>query len=138
MTGGKFMNDQIFKRLNEVIENASSKYYHYPVASILECTDGKLYPGVNVETSSPASGVCAERCCLFTAIANGYKKEDFRRIYLMNKTENMITPCFICRQALSDYCNEDLEIVSFNKNGESKTYLLKDLTPYGFGEDSLK
>ena len=128
----------MFSKLNKIIENSSSKYYNYPVSAILECVDGKLYPGVNVETSSPAAGICAERCAIFAAIADGYKKEHFKRIYLLNRTSNIITPCFICRQALQDYCNPDLEIISYNNLGESKTYLLNELTPNGFGEDSLK
>ena len=133
------MKEQAFERLNKLIENSSSKYYHYPVAAILECSDGKLYPGVNIETSSPQSGICAERCALFSAIAErGGHKEYFKRIYLLNKTEDIITPCFVCSKALSDYCNDDLEIISYNILGESKTYILKDLTPNGFGEDNLK
>lgn len=131
------MENKMFEKLNQVIENSSSKYYNYPVAAILECSDGSLWLGVNVETSSPASGICAERCAMFSAIANGYKKDDFKRIYLLNKTKNIITPCFICRQALVDYCNSDLEIISFNNIGESKTYILNDLTPNSFREDDL-
>lgn len=131
-------NEKMWKKLNQVIENSSSKYYHYPVAAILECTDGTLWPGVNIETSSPQAGVCAERCAIFSAMANGYSKEHFQRIYILNKTDNTITPCFICRQALNDYCSPDLEIVSFNILGESKTYLLKELCNDAFGEDSLK
>lgn len=130
--------EKIFRRLNRLIENSSSKYYHYPVAAILECVDGKLYPGVNIETSSPAAGICAERCAIFAAIADGYKKEYFNRIYILNKTNDIITPCFVCRQALVDYCSSDLEIVSYNILGESKTYLLSDLTPNSFGEGNLK
>lgn len=132
------MENKMFDKLNELIENSSSKYYKYPAAAILECKNGELFPGVNVETSSPAAGVCAERNAIFSAIANGYKKEDFKKIYLLNKTENNITPCFICRQALNDYCNSDLEIVSYNKLGESKIFILKDLCSYAFEEDSLK
>lgn len=128
---------EIFKKLNQLIDNSQSKYYNYPVAAILECSDGKLYPGVNIETSSPQAGICAERCAIFAALADGYKKENFKTIYLLNKTENIITPCFICRQALSDYCNLNLEIVSFNTLGNSKTYLLKELVPNAFGEDDL-
>lgn len=132
------MANKIFDKLNELIENSSSKYYHYPVAAILECSDGKLYAGVNIETSSPQAGICAERNAIFSAITAGYKKDNFKRIYLLNKTENIITPCFICRQALSDYCNNDLEIVSFNTLGESKIFILKDLIPNSFGEENLK
>lgn len=131
-------NENIWKKLNQVIENSSSKYYHYPVAAILECTDGTLWPGVNIETSSPQAGVCAERCAIFSAMANGYNKEHFQRIYILNKTDNTITPCFICRQALNDYCRSDLEIISFNTSGNRKTYVLKELCNDAFGEDSLK
>lgn len=131
------MENKIFEQLTKLIKNSSSKYYHYPVAAILECSDASLWSGVNIETSSPQSGICAERCALFSAIAHGYKKTDFKRIYLLNNTKNIITPCFICRQALVDYCNSDLEIISFNISGESSKYLLKDLTPNTFGEDDL-
>lgn len=128
----------MFEKLKELIKNSSSKYYHYPVAAILECSDNTLFYGVNVETSSPQAGICAERCALFQAIAAGYKKEDFVRIYLLSDTNDMITPCFICRQALQDYCCNNLEIISYNNTGNSKIYVLKDLTPSGFGEDNLK
>lgn len=131
------MENKIFEQLTELIKNSSSKYYHYPVAAILECSDKSLWYGVNIETSSPQSGVCAERCALFSAMAHGYKKDDFKKIYLLNTTENIITPCFICRQALSDYCNYDLEIISYNIKGENKTFVLKDLIPNTFGEDDL-
>lgn len=132
------MNNIFFEKLKQIIKNSSSRYYHYPVAALLECSDGKIYPGVNIETSSPQAGVCAERCAIFSAIADGYKKSDFKKIYILNQTEKMITPCFICRQVLVDYCDSNLEIVSFNSLGDSKIFLLKDLTPNAFGEDDLK
>ena len=131
------MYNEIFEKLNKLIENSCSKYFNYPVCCILECNDGTLYNGVNVETSSPAAGICAERNAIFSAISNGKNKDDFKRIYLLNKTNNIITPCFICRQALNDYCNPDLEIISFNKLGEYKTYILSDLCPDAFKEDDL-
>jgi len=132
------MEKIILEKLNQIIDNSSSKYYDYPVAAILECSDGNFYAGVNIETSSPAAGVCAERNAIFAAITAGYKKEDFKRIYILNKTDKIITPCFICRQALVDYCNPNLEVISFNNLGERKIFLLKDLVPNGFGEGSLK
>ncbi len=128
----------VLNTLKKTIENSKSKYYHYPVAAVLECNDGTIYSGVNIETSSPQAGICAERCALFYALANGYTKDQFKKISILNQTENIITPCFICRQALNDYCNSDLEIVSYNVNGESKTFRLQDLCSESFGEDQLK
>ena len=131
------MYNEMFEKLNKLIENSCSKYFNYPVACILECNDGRLYNGVNIETSSPAAGVCAERNAIFSAISNGKSNNDFKRLYTLNKTDNIITPCFICRQALNDYCNSNLEIISFNKIGEYKTYILRDLCPHAFEEDDL-
>lgn len=130
--------NRIFEQLNEIIKNSSSKYYHYPVAAILECNDGRLFKGVNIETSSPASGICAERCAVFSAMAQGLRKEDFKRIYILNQTKENISPCFICRQALNDYCNQDLEIISYNNQGIERKWFLKDLCQDAFGEDNLK
>ncbi len=135
----KHMEDTNMKeRLQQLIKNASTPYYHFSVACIVECKDGNLFEGVNVETSSPASGSCAERVALFSAIAHGYHKGDFKTLYLYNTTEQNIFPCFICRQALMDYCDLDTKIVSYNSQGETIEVSIKDLCPYPFDEEAFK
>ena len=124
------------EKLEKLLENSKSKYFNYPVAAILECNDGTLFNGVNVETSSPASGICAERCAIYSAIANGYDKDDFKAIHLMAKKNTNITPCFICRQTLIDYCNKDLKIITYF-NDEISTKTVEELTPYSFSEEDL-
>lgn len=126
------------EKLQQLIKNASTPYYHFSVACIVECKDGNLFEGVNVETSSPASGSCAERVALFSAIAHGYHKGDFKTLYLYNTTEQNIFPCFICRQALMDYCDLDTKIVSYNSQGETIEVSIKDLCPYPFDEEALQ
>lgn len=123
------------EKLEKLLENSKSKYFNYPVAAILECMDGSLYNGVNVETSSPQAGICAERCAIYSAIADGKDTNDFKRIYLMAKSNKEITPCFICRQTLIDYCNKDVEIVCYFEDKTSiKT--VEELCVYAFsGED---
>ena len=135
----KHMEDIDMKeKLQQLIKNASTPYYHFSVACIVECKDGNLFEGVNVETSSPASGSCAERVALFSAIAHGYHKGDFKTLYLYNTTEQNIFPCFICRQALMDYCDLDTKIVSYNSQGETIEVSIKDLCPYPFDEEALQ
>lgn len=113
--------EKIKQRLIELTNNSTSPYYHHEFASIIECKDGKLFEGVNVETSSPAAGICAERNALFSAITAGYKKNSFKRIYLMDKMQNEVYPCFICRQAIYEYCNSQTEIIIFTQKGIIKT-----------------
>ncbi len=127
----------MYNELKELIKNAKTKVYKFPVAAIVECIDGSIYKGVNIETSSPASGICAERNALYQAIADGKNKEDFKRIYILNETEKNITPCFICRQALYDFCNSNIEIISYNNSGLEQKFILNELCPYPFSEDDL-
>ena len=125
------------EKLNELIKNAYSPYYKFPVAAIIEMKDGKLFYGVNVETSAPASGICAERNALFSAMAAGYKKGQVKTIYIMNTTDKACYPCFICRQALSDLCDKDTTIITYNNQGESQSVLLEALCPYPFADEDL-
>ncbi len=126
----------MLEKLQNLSKNSQSNYYHYPVSSIVECNDGTLFYGVNVETSSPGSGICAERNALFNALSHGYKKDDFKKIHIYNLTDKAITPCFVCRQALVDYCNMDIEIISYTDNFK-KSYHLSDLCPLSFDKKDL-
>ncbi len=126
------------ERLKELLENSYSPIYGYYVASIVECKDGKLFEGVNVETSSPASGICAERNALYSAISSGYGKGDIKTIYIMNKTDGECYPCFVCRQALNDFCDMDTEIVTYNYGGTKESIVtINELCPYPFSDDDL-
>ncbi|MBR2833607.1 MAG: cytidine deaminase [Bacilli bacterium] len=125
------------ERLEKLLNNSSSPYYNYKVAAIIECNDGKLFEGVNVETSSPAAGICAERNALYNAITNGYTKADFKVIHLMSASKEEIYPCFVCRQALYDYMNLDTKVICYSDMGEV-IVSLADLCTYGFGENDLQ
>lgn len=124
------------ERLTYLLEKSSSLYFNYPVAAVLELNDGTLIDGVNIETSSPAAGICAERNALFSAMTKGYRKEDFKAIHLMAKTGETIYPCFICRQALSDYCDKNLPVIVYTKQGEV-TITLDKLCTYPFSSEDL-
>ena len=127
------------ERLRELLENSYSNVYHYNVAAIVECNDGITFEGVNIETSSPAAGICAERNALYSAITKGYKKGDIKAIYIMNKTDKECYPCFVCRQALNDFCDKTTKIITYNYDGtKENTITLEELCPYPFSDDDLK
>ena len=125
----------MIEELNKLLENSKSKYYNFRVSAILITSDNNKFSGVNVETSSPNAGICAERNALYNAITKGYDKDDFKELHIM--ADKPVTPCFIFRQALIDYLNLDTKIYIYSKEKLEETYLLKDLVPYAFGEDSL-
>jgi cytidine deaminase len=93
----------MIEKLKSIMKNAHTPYYHYSVAAIVITNDGKRFSGVNVETSSPAAGICAERNAIYQAVSNGYKKGDFKELHVMVNSDKSAMPCFICRQALVDF-----------------------------------
>ena len=125
-------------KLEELLDNAHSPYYHYKVASIVITNDDKEFKGVNVETSSPAAGMCAERNAIYSAISNGYKKGDFKELHVMVDSDESAEPCFICRQALVDFTDEHMIIYLYSKKGFDKKVMVQELTPYPFDEGDMK
>lgn len=123
--------------LKRLLDNAHSPYFHFPVASVFVMNDGKEYYGVNVETSSPAAGICAERNALYSAIADGYKKGDVKEIHVMTKSEDISFPCFICRQALSDFCMPETIVYSHSYSGKVESLTVGELCVHPFNEDNL-
>ena len=127
------------EKLQKLLNNSYTPYYKYSVASIVIMKDNTLFEGVNVETSSPASGICAERNALYSAIAAGYTKGDVKEIHVMSKTEDDCFPCFICRHALNDLCDKDTKVFSHTYSDERIVmHTIEELCPYPFSDDNVK
>lgn len=124
------------EELLNLLNNSKSIYFNFPVSAIIVCKNGDKFYGVNVETSSPSAGICAERNALFNAITNGVNKEDISEIHVMSN--NAVYPCFICRQALIDYCDMNTLIVIYNRDLEVNRLFLKELCNYSFSSEDLK
>lgn len=125
------------EKLEELLKNAYSPYYNFPVAAIVVTKDNKEFSGVNVENANGTS-VCAERNAIANAIAHGYKKGAFKKIYIMLSSKKHGTPCFMCRQVLLEFMEKDNKIISINAFGEEKEYTLESLCPYPFSNEDLK
>lgn len=127
----------MFDKLKELLKNSYSPYYKFPVSAIVVMKDGKEFNGVNVENANGTS-ICAERNAIASAIAAGYKKGDFDRIYIMLYSGEFGTPCFACRQVLLEFMEMNSLIISVNKLGEEKKYTLEELCPYPFDLHDIK
>ena len=121
----------MYEKLKELLNNSYSPYYNFPVSAIVVTKDGKEFYGVNVENANGTS-ICAERHAIGSAIASGYKKGDFDRIYIMLSNGEFGTPCFACRQVLLEFFNKDDKIISVDKDGNEKEYTLNELCPFPF------
>ena len=129
--------EKIREELIKLLDKAYAPYSKFHVAAILEVSDGKLIPGVNVENASYGGCICAERNAFTTAVTMGYTKGDFKKLYLMVSGDNLSMPCFMCRQVMTELMSKDAEVVLMGKTGETKTYKVSELCPYPFDENDL-
>lgn len=123
--------------LLKLLDNAYAPYSNFHVSAIVEMKDGKYIPGVNVENASYGGAICAERNAITTAIAMGYKKGDFKNIYIMVSGEKLSMPCFICRQVITEFFDKDSGVILVGKNGEKEEYRVSDICPYPFDQSDL-
>ena len=115
-------------------ESAYAPYSGFPVGAALECEDGTVYTGCNVENAAYPAGICAERNAIFHAVAEGHTR--FRRIVIAGKSSDFCVPCGICRQVMREF-STDLEIICLNGAGEEQQFTLDQLLPHGFGPEHL-
>ena len=124
--------------LKRLLKNSYSPYSGFKVASICLMKDGKSFGGVNVENASYGATICVERVAICTAIASGYKKGDFSKLYVMCDSPKISSSCFLCRQTISEFFSRDAEIILYSNDGEKETYTVEDLCPYPFCSNDLK
>ena len=117
-----------------LLEKAYCPYSHFPVGAALECADGSVYTGCNVENAVYPAGICAERNAIFHAVAEGHTH--FRRIVIAGRSQDYCVPCGICRQVMQEFSPE-MEVICLNGAGDAKAVPLKELLPYGFDHNWL-
>jgi len=127
--------EELCTAARSMLERAYCPYSHFPVGAALECSDGTVYTGCNVENASYPAGICAERNAISHAVSEGHTR--FRRIVIAGKSRDFCVPCGVCRQVMREF-SADLEIVCLNSAGEEKTFTLEQLLPHGFGPDFLQ
>lgn len=126
------------EKLLDLLNNSYSPYSNFKVASIVVMKDNKEFTGVNVENASYGATICAERVAITKAISEGYKKHDFKELYVMCNNERIGFCCMICRQVIQEFFEEDKKIIAMNPKEEEKILTVSELCPYQFNEDDLK
>ena len=121
--------DELKRLAIEMLDMAYCPYSKFPVGAVLECSDGTIFKGCNIENASYPIGICAERTAFAKAISEG--RRDFVRIVIAGRSDDVCVPCGMCRQFMKEFA-PNLEVICLNVRGESKTFKLGDLLPCGF------
>lgn len=118
-----------------MLDRAYIPYSHFPVGAALECSDGTVFTGCNIENAGYSPTICAERTAVAKAVSEGHR--DFVRIAIAGKSKDYCVPCGVCRQVLQEFA-PDIEVICLNGAGEEKTFSLRELLPYGFDHTWLE
>ena len=117
-----------------MLERSYCPYSHFPVGAALECEDGTVYTGCNIENAGYSATVCAERTAVFKAVSEGHRR--FKRIVVAGRSDSPCVPCGECRQVLSEFSPE-LEVICLDKDGSELALSLTDLLPHSFNKSFL-
>lgn len=109
-------------------------YSRFAVGAALECGDGSVYTGCNIENAAYSPTLCAERVAVGKAVSEGHT--DFVRIAVAGGGEAPCVPCGVCRQVLREFAPE-LEVICVGNKGAERTLTLSELLPHSFDSSFL-
>ena len=120
-----------------MLDRAYIPYSHFPVGAALECSDGTVFTGCNIENASFGPTICAERTAVAKAVSEGHR--DFVRIVIAGRSRELCVPCGVCRQVMAEFCDpNEFEIILAKDADDYQTHTLEELLPLGFGPGNLK
>ena len=118
----------------EVMQNSYSPYSRYKVGAAIECSDGSVFKGCNVENAAYRVTICAEASAVAAAVSAGHR--EFRRIAIISEGSTYCFPCGACRQMLNEFAPE-LELLCARADGRYVSYPLKTLLPFAFEKEHM-
>jgi len=135
----------LLEQARVVTKNAYAPYSHFNVSAVALLANGNTVSGVNLENASYPAGICAEQALLgaVNATAPGVPIKTIAISYLGQQNNNEpISPCGICRQALTEYevrMQQSIRLILAGQEGE--VYIIpsaQSLLPLAFTGKSLK
>lgn len=116
-------------------KRAHAPYSRFRVGAALLASSGRIYVGCNVEISTYALTICAERTAIFKAISEGDR--NFKAIAVISDDPGYTPPCGACRQVLMDLAG-NIDFLMVNGKGNVKVLKMKELLPHAFGQKNLE
>ena len=142
-------NNEIKEDINEVLVKAAidaTKYAYVPysnfkVGAAILAENGKIYTGCNIENASYSPTNCAERTAIFKAVSEGVTK--FKKIAVVGgpngNLENYCPPCGVCRQVISEFADQDFELILGTSENTYAVYnFFEEVLPLSFTAKELK
>ncbi len=142
-------NNEIKEDINEVLVKAAIDatkfayvpYSNFKVGAAILAENGTIYTGCNIENASYSPTNCAERTAIFKAVSEGVTK--FKKIAVVGgpngNLKNYCPPCGVCRQVISEFADEDFELILGTSENTYAVYnFFEEVLPLSFTAKELK
>ena len=132
---------QLINLAEQASRNAYVPYSHFAVGAALECRDGTVFTGCNIENAALGSTICAERTAIFRAVFDGQR--DFTAIAIVGgpagqPVSELCAPCGVCRQVMMEFCDPATFRILMGTGGDTfEERTLQQMLPFGFGPANL-
>jgi len=110
-------------------------YSNYRVGAALETEEGAVFVGCNLENANYSNSLHAEEVAVAEAVKEGHR--EFARLAVSSDRRDGVTPCGMCRQTLSEFCEPDL-VVLCDEGDSISEYTLGELLPNTITEEMLR
>ena len=125
----------LLERAAAAMSNSYSPYSRFPVGAAIECSDGSVFTGCNVENCALGCTMCAERVAVGNAVSAGHT--DFVRLAITAESSNYCFPCGTCRQMLFEFA-PGLRVLGARGDGQWREASLRELLPLAFGPQAME
>jgi len=116
-------DQELYEQAKAAAAGAYAPYSKFQVGAAVLLRDGRVVTGVNVENASYPLGMCAERCALARAVAEGARPGDVEVVAVT------ASPCGGCRQWAMEF---GVDRVAFMHEGELLVRRPDELLPDSF------
>ena len=137
----KDINQTLVEAAIEATKFAYVPYSNFKVGAAILADNGKIYTGCNIENASYSPTNCAERTAIFKAVSEGVTK--FKKIAVVGgpngNLENYCPPCGVCRQVISEFADEEFELILGTSKNKYEVYnFFEEVLPLSFTAKELK
>ena len=120
-------DNELLMLAHEAMQRGYAPYTGVKIGSALECNDGTVVTGCNVECGRGGAGISAEQAAIALAVKDGLT--EFSRIALVpSEGEDYCMPCAAGREMISQF-GSDTEVLCAKSNGSYVSYRISQLYP---------
>jgi len=121
--------DELFSLAEHVRRRAYAPYSRFQVGAAIQCDDGTLVAGCNVENASYGLTCCAERNAVGQVVMNARRPV---AVAIVTDSKQPTPPCGMCRQVLAEFAAPATPVRSRTAKGLERRYTVRQLLPAAF------